>query len=107
MNWVLTLSCFFTVLILALSLLSSLWVKDKINRILTAIAFSGLYSFILGGVFNQAYIGFMEGDIEETLIFSAFSKNLFFGTIYQLFTLIILVCLLVRVFIIRKRSKKP
>ena len=58
--WITVYSCIYLILIISLSLNSIFFIKDKINKVLTFFAFTGLYSFILSYFFSYAYIGYIE-----------------------------------------------
>ncbi|MFW1997358.1 hypothetical protein ACG904_20830 [Acinetobacter guillouiae] len=54
--WINVYSAVFSILIISFSLNSIIFIKDKINKVLSFFVFTGLYSLILSGFVAQTYL---------------------------------------------------
>lgn len=102
--WITVYSCVFSILIASLSLNSIFFIKDKINKILAFISFTGLYSLILSYFFEKAWLGYLEQDFVPKFIYEGFSSHIFHGNFYLLFSLIIFIILLIRLYLTRNKK---
>ena len=100
--WINVYSVVFSILIISLSLNSILFIKDKINKVLSFFIFTGLYSFILSYLFGKAFIGYTQQELLYKFIFEGYMAHLFYGNIYLSITLIMLIVLIIRVYLKRK-----
>ena len=97
--WINVYSVVFSILIISLSLNSILFIKDKINKVLSFFIFTGLYSFILSYFFGKAFIGYTQQELLYKFIFEGYMAHLFYGNIYLSITLIMLIVLIIRVYL--------
>ena len=104
--WITVYSCVFSILIASLSLNSVFFIEDKINKILAFISFTGLYSLILSYFLDKAWLGYLEQEFLYKFIYEGFSSHIFHGNFYLLFSLIIFIVLLIRLFMNRKKINK-
>ena len=104
--WINVYSVVFSILIISLSLNSILFIKDKINKVLSLFIFTGLYSFILSYFFGKAFIGYTQQELLYKFIFEGYMAHLFYGNIYLSITLIMLIVLIIRVYLKKKISGK-
>ncbi|AXQ23401.1 hypothetical protein BEN71_15550 [Acinetobacter wuhouensis] len=102
--WITVYSFVFSILIASLSLNSIFFIKDKINRILAFISFSGLYSLILSYFFAKSWMGYLEQNFVYKFIYEGFSSHLFHGNFYLIFSLIIFIILVIRLFMTRYKK---
>ena len=100
--WINVYSVVFSILIISLSLNSILFIKDKINKVLSFFIFTGLYSFILSYFFGKAFIDYTQQELLYKFIFEGYMAHLFYGNIYLSITLIMLIVLIIRVYLKRK-----
>ena len=75
--WINVYSVVFSILIISLSLNSILFIKDKINKVLSFFIFTGLYSFILSYFFGKAFIGYTQQELLYKFIFEGYMAHLF------------------------------
>ena len=101
--WVNVYSAVFSILIISLSLNSIIFIKDKINKVLSFFVFTGLYSLILSYFFGKAFIGYTQQELLFKFIFEGYRAHIFHGNIYLLITLVLLILLILRLLINRKK----
>ncbi|NNP68379.1 hypothetical protein A7P55_19090 [Acinetobacter sp. Ac_5812] len=102
--WITVYAAVFTILIASLSVNSLFFIKDKVNKILFFFVFSGLYSFILTYIFQKAYIDYTQQELLSKFIYTGYKKNFFYGSIYSIFSIAILIIIILRNFLTKNTT---
>ena len=92
--WINVYSAVFSILIISFSLNSIIFIKDKINKVLSFFVFTGLYSLILSYFFEKSSIGYTQQELLPTFIYKGYNSHIFQGNTYLLITLVIFIILM-------------
>jgi len=75
-----------------------------IDKILFFFVFSGLYSFILTYIFQKAYIDYTQQEVLSKFIYTGYKRNFFYGSIYSIFSILILLLIILRKFLTKNTT---
>ena len=104
-HWISLYSWVFTILIISLSLNSVFFIKDKMNKFLSFIVFTGIYATIISYFWKDSFWDHAEGNRLGDFIYKTYISHLFVGLIPFCISVIAFILLIVRVLYNWKNNK--
>lgn len=100
--WINVYGAIFSILVISLSINLTIFIKDKVNRILAILVCTAIITRIINRIFAMSYLGLMEQNPLLTFIFKGSDQNIFSGMIPFGISSIALILLVLRLIYTRK-----